>query len=78
MELIKIFETYRNGKNDVYDFIVKIEGKKYKVRYVDNWVNGKSKGCFIENVYDENLEKVKYYEKWVDELDEIFFNEVMI
>ena len=78
MELLKVFETYQIGDNDVYDFIVKIDGKKYKVRYVDIWINGKSKGCSIDNVYDENLMEVKDYQKWNDELDEIFFNNIMI
>ena len=30
------------------------------VRYIDYWVNGKSKGCSIENVYDEDGNEVEY------------------
>ena len=59
IELINVIETYQIGDNDVYDFIVKIDNGKYKVRYIDYWVNGKSKGCSIENVYDETSQKGK-------------------
>ena len=76
MELLKVFETNQMGDNDVYDFIVKIDNGKYKVRYIDYWVNGKSKGCSIENVYDEDGNEVEY-ENWIDELDEMFFNNIM-
>ncbi len=76
IELINVIETYQIGDNDVYDFIVKIDNGKYKVRYIDYWVNGKSKGCMIENVYDEDLNEVEY-ENWIDELDEMFFNNIM-
>ena len=77
MELLKVFETNQMGDNDVYDFIVKIDNGKYKVRYIDYWVNGKSKGCSIENVYDEDGNEVEY-ESWIDELDKIFFDNIMI
>ena len=77
MELLKVFETNQMGDNDVYDFIVKIDNGKYKVRYIDYWVNGKSKGCSIENVYDEDGNEVEY-ENWIDELDKIFFDNIMI
>ena len=40
IELINVIETYQIGDNDVYDFIVKIDNGKYKVRYIDYWVNG--------------------------------------
>ena len=76
MELLKVFETNQMGDNDVYDFIVKIDNGKYKVRYIDYWVNGKSKGCNIENVYDEDGNEVEY-KNWVNELDEMFFNNIM-
>tara|TARA_B100001778_G_C18365084_1_gene528201 strand:+ start:17 stop:253 length:237 start_codon:yes stop_codon:yes gene_type:complete len=76
IELINVIETYQIGDNDVYDFIVKIDNGKYKVRYIDYWVNGKSKGCSIENVYDEDGNEVEY-KNWVNELDEMFFNNIM-
>ena len=76
IELIDVIETYQIGDNDVYDFIVKIDNGKYKVRYIDYWVNGKSKGCSIENVYDEDGNEVEY-KNWIDELDEMFFNNIM-
>ena len=76
IELINVIETYQIGDNDVYDFIVKIDNGKYKVRYIDYWVNGKSKGCSIENVYDEDGNEVEY-ENWINELDEMFFNNTM-
>jgi|TARA_Y100001933_G_scaffold131574_1_gene131159 hypothetical protein len=76
IELINVIETYQIGDNDVYDFIVKIDNGKYKVRYIDYWVNGKSKGCSIENVYDEDGNEVEY-KNWIDELDEMFFNNIM-
>ena len=47
------------------------------MRYIDYWVNGKSKGCSIENVYDEDGNEVEY-ESWIDELDKIFFDNIMI
>ena len=75
-ELIDVIENYQIGDNDVYDFIVKIDNGKYKVRYIDYWVNGKSKGCSIENVYDEDGNEVEY-ENWINELDEMFFNNIM-
>ena len=76
IELINLIENYQIGDNDVYDFIVKIDNGKYKVRYIDYWVNGKSKGCNIENVYDEDGNEVEY-KNWVNELDEMFFNNIM-
>ena len=76
IELINVIENYQIGDNDVYDFIVKIDNGKYKVRYIDYWVNGKSKGCSIENVYDEDGNEVEY-KNWVNELDEMFFNNIM-
>ena len=76
IELINVIETYQIGDNDVYDFIVKIDNGKYKVRYIDYWVNGKSKGCSIENIYDEDGNEVEY-KNWIDELDEMFFNNIM-
>ena len=76
IELINVIETYQIGDNDVYDFIVKIDNGKYKVRYIDYWVNGKSKGCNIENVYDEDGNEVEY-ENWINELDEMFLNNIM-
>jgi hypothetical protein len=76
IELIDVIENYQIGDNDVYDFIVKIDNGKYKVRYIDYWVNGKSKGCNIENVYDEDGNEVEY-KNWVNELDEMFFNNIM-
>ena len=76
IELIDVIENYQIGDNDVYDFIVKIDNGKYKVRYIDYWVNGKSKGCSIENVYDEDGNEVEY-KNWIDELDEMFFNNIM-
>ena len=76
IELINVIETYQIGDNDVYDFIVKIDNGKYKVRYIDYWVNGKNKGCSIENVYDEDGNEVEY-ENWINELDEMFFNNIM-
>ena len=76
IELINVIENYQIGDNDVYDFIVKIDNGKYKVRYIDYWVNGKSKGCSIENVYDEDGNEVEY-KNWIDELDEMFFNNIM-
>ena len=48
IELINVIETYQIGDNDVYDFIVKIDNGKYKVRYIDYWLMVKVKGVVLK------------------------------